>query len=389
MWIHRRAVAELERLLKAFPAVLLVGPRQCGKTTLAHATKRDWTFLDLERAADYALIARDPEPWFAAHPRHVVIDEAQRAPELFPFLRHWIDRDRRAGSFLLLGSASPRLMREVSESLTGRMGILELTPLRFDELAGARGAEDRWFWGGFPPVLAEPDPEARIRWLEGYVRTLLETDLPSLGWSLPANALRTLWAMISHVHGAALNMSDLARSLDVSSPTVARYLDALEGAFMIRRLRPHLANVAKRLTKTPKIYIRDSGILHRLAALESPDDLAVWPRRGASFEGAVVEELIARASDRTVRPYAAYWRTATGDEIDLLLGTERRFFPIEIKAGVAIDARDLAGMRRGMTDLGLKRGWVVTGGGERRDLGGGLEAVPWPELARGAVELPF
>jgi uncharacterized protein len=280
-------------------------------------------------------------------------------------------------------------MREVSESLTGRMGVVELTPFRCDELAGRAGSADRWFWGGFPPVLAEADSASRVRWLESYVKTLLETDLPSLGWDLPAAVLRTLWAMLTHVHGAILNMSDLARAVDVSVPAVTRYLDALEGAFMIRRLRPHYVNISKRLVKRPKVYVRDTGLLHRLAGLEAPADLTVWPRRGASFEGLVVEELIARAADRLVRPYAAYWRTATGDEIDLLIGTERRFFPIEVKAGVAIDARDLAGMRRGMSDLGLKEGWLVTGGGERRTLGGGIEAVPWPEIADGSAALPF
>ena len=389
MAVQRKALVELEAQLKSHPAVLILGPRQCGKTTFACAARPHWTRLDLERPADLDAVARDPESYFAEVLRHVVVDEAQRAPELFSFLRHWIDKDRRNGSFLLLGSASPALVRGVSESLAGRVGHLELTPFRADELDDAQARADRWFFGGYPPVLLEPDPAARIRWLESYIKSLLETDLPALGLRLPALALRTLWTMLTHVHGGLLNAAELGRALDVSSPTVARYLDALEGTFMIRRLRPHFANVSKRLVKSPKVYVRDTGLLHRLAGLDSPAALATWPKRGASFEGMVIEELIARAADRIVRPYYAFWRTATGDEIDLLIGTESKLFPIEIKVGVNVDARDLAGMRRGMADLGLSRGWVIVGGGERRPLGGGIEAVPWTDVVSGAAPLPF
>lgn len=389
MGVRRKVLVELEAQLRAHPAVILLGPRQCGKTTLARAARPSWTHLDLERPADLAAIRDDPEAYFSAVPRQVVIDEAQRAPEIFAFLRHWIDRDRRNGSFLLLGSASPALVRDVAESLTGRVGHVELTPFRADELEDPAARADRWFWGGYPPVLLEPNHDARVRWLESYIRHLLESDLPALGLRLPALALRTLWTMLTHLHGGLLNAAELGRGLDVSSPTVARYLDALEGTFMIRRLRPHFANVSKRLVKSPKVYVRDTGLLHRLAGLDRPAALASWPKRGASFEGMVIEELIARASDRLVRPYAAFWRTATGDEIDLLIGTEAKFFPIEIRAGVNIDARDLAGMRRGMNDLGLKHGWVIVGAGERRALGGGIEAVPWPDVVSGAAPLPF
>jgi predicted AAA+ superfamily ATPase len=342
MPVQRKVLCALEAQLRAHPAVKILGPRQCGKTTLARAARPAWTHVDLERPADLAAITRDPEAYFTAVPRNVVIDEAQRAPELFAFLRHWIDRDRRNGSFLLLGSASPALVRDVAESLAGRVGHLELTPFRADELDDARLRADRWFWGGFPPVLLEPDHGARVRWLESYVKSLLEADLPALGLRLPAVALRTLWTMLTHVHGGLLNASELGRSLDVYSPTVARYLDALEGTFMIRRLRPHFANVSKRLVKSPKVYVPDTGLLHRLAGLDAPAALATWPKRGASFEGMVIEDLIARACDRLVRPYYAFWRTAIGDEIDLLIGTESKLFPIEIEVGVNVDARDLA-----------------------------------------------
>ncbi|MBD3162000.1 MAG: DUF4143 domain-containing protein [Candidatus Eisenbacteria bacterium] len=377
----------LKQLLKGFPAVLVVGPRQCGKSTLVRHVLPGWTHLDLERPADAAVLATDPEGFFEANPRQVVLDEAQRIPEVFPLLRYVIDRVKSKGRFVLLGSASPDLMRSVSETLAGRVSVLELTPFHASELAGRSRSSDRWFWGGCPPVLSLRGARARADWLSAYVSTFLERDLPALGLSLPARRLRQLWTMLTHVHGNLLSISDLARSLAVSSHTVTRDLDVLEGGFMIRRLQPFHANVRKRLTKRPKLYVRDTGLLHFLAGLRGKRELETWPKRGHSFEGLVVEELIGQAGRRLTRPEFHFWRTQAGAEVDLLISTGRRLIPVEIKFGAVVDARDLRGLQSCMEDLGLKRGYVVCTGKERRKLNPRIEIVPWEDVVAG--RFPF
>ncbi|HEU4343255.1 MAG TPA: ATP-binding protein [Candidatus Binatia bacterium] len=367
--------------------MLLVGPRQCGKSTLARHVFPAWTHLDLERPADLSILAADLEGFFDAHPRSVVIDEAQRLPEVFSVLRFAIDRGRGNGRFLLLGSASPALMRSVSETLAGRVAVLELTPFLASELARTARATDRWFWGGFPPVHGLRNSRARAEWLNGYVSTFIERDLPALGLGLPARRLRTLWMMLTHVHGSLLNVSDLARSLAVSSHTVTGDLDVLEAAYMIRRLSPYYANVQKRLTKSQKLYVRDTGLLHFLAGLRQSRELTTWAKRGASFEGMVIEEVVALAARRLVRPGIFFWRTQAGAEVDLLIVEGRRILPIEIKLGAAVNQYAVAGLRQCMKDLGLRRGWVVTTARERRHLSPSIEIIPWAEIASGGIEL--
>lgn len=384
--VPRLLAARLRALLSRFPAVLLYGPRQCGKSTLARTVLHNWTFLDLERPLDMASLTADLEGFLQAHPRHLVLDEAQRLPALFPALRSAIDRGRGNSRFLLTGSAGPALIANASETLAGRIGILELTPFLPSELPRPPLAKDRWFWGGYPPVLSRRTHAARHDWLDSYVSTYLERDLPSLGVRLPAPRLRSLWTMLTHVHGNLLNVADLARSLIVSSHTVANDLDVLEATFMIRRLPPFFANVHKRLSKSPKLYVRDSGLLHFLAGLRSPVELTTWPRRGASFEGLVIEELCAWAARRFVRPGVFYWRTQAGAEVDLLLVDGRRIIPIEIKLGASFDPRSIAGLRQCMADLQLARGYVVTTGDERRAIGRGIEVVPWRDVLQGKLE---
>jgi hypothetical protein len=387
-WVDRKAAARLRRLLAAFPAVLVYGPRQCGKSSLARSLLPDWRHVDLERPADAALLAADLEGFLGRYPRRLAIDEAQRLPALFPALRHAIDRAPGNGRYLLTGSASPALLANASESLSGRLGLLELTPFRAVELAGTpAAAAERPFWGGYPPVLARRNARARGEWLDAYVSTYLERDLPSLGVRLPPQRLRRLWTMLTHVHGNLLNVSDLARALGVSPHTVAGDLDVLEATFMIRRLQPYHANVQKRLSKSAKLYLRDSGLLHFLAGLRAPAELETWPRRGASFEGMVIEELGAWAAERFVRPGIHFWRTQAGGEVDLLIEAGRRLYPVEIKLGAAVDPRSLAGLRQCMSDLSLERGFVVTTGGERGGIGKAIEILPWRDIAAGRVDI--
>ena len=386
-YIQRLCIDRLHSLLKSFPAVLLVGPRQSGKSTLVHHALPEWTHLDLERPSDLALLTADLEGFFDVHPRAVAIDEAQRLPEMFNALRYVMDRSKGKGRFLLLGSASPALMRSVSETLAGRVALLELTPFLAGELAGTARSADRWFWGGFPPIHGLRESRARSEWFNSYVSTFLERDLPALGLGLPARRLRTLWTMLTHVHGNLLNVSDLARSLAVSSHTVAGDLDVLEGAYMIRRLQPFHANVQKRLTKSSKLYVRDTGLLHFLAGLRRPQELTTWNKRGASFESLVVEELAALAAHRLVRPEFFFWRTQAGAEVDLLIREGRRILPVEIKIGAAVDHYAVAGLRQCMKDLGLNRGWVVTTAQERQQMSAGIEVIPWADVASGRIEL--
>lgn len=385
-WIGRSQAKRLAELLRSFPAVLISGPRQCGKSTLVRTLYPGWRHLDLERPADFDALSADIEGFFRANPRRVAIDEAQRLPGLFPALRHLIDRSPGKGRFILLGSASPALVRSVSESLAGRIGLLELAPFSAAELADTRHREGRWFWGGFPPVHGLRGARARGSWLDSYVSTFLERDLPALGIRLAPQRLRQLWTMLTHVHGNVLNVSDLARSLTVSHHTVADHLDVLEGAFMIRRLPPYFANVQKRLTKAPKLYVRDSGLLHFLAGVREPRELAGSPLRGRSFEGLAIEELAALAAERAVRPELFYWRTHAGGEVDLIIREGLRVVPIEIKLSSAVDRHGVSGLRQCMSDLGLTEGYVVSNTSEPHSIGEHIRVVPWAHVVDRRVD---
>jgi predicted AAA+ superfamily ATPase len=388
-YLARGAEARLSQLLRTFPAVLVVGPRQCGKSTFAQHALPGWARLDLERPADAAIVAADIEGYFEAHPHRLIVDEAQRLPTVFPALRYLLDQSPARGRYVLLGSAAPPLLQTAAESLAGRLGLLELTPLTSRETASTTYRSHRWFWGGYPPLIRLRSRRARTDWLDAYVATFLERDLPALGITVPASRLRLLWTMLTHVHGNLLNVADLARSLSVSSHTVNASLDVLESTFMIRRLRPYFANVQKRLTKSPKLYIRDTGLLHALAGLREPHELSTWARRGASFEGLVIEELVAQAQLQAPGAECYFWRTQAGAEVDLLLVSGRRRLPVEIKLGSTVDQYALAGLRQCMKDLSLKHGWVVCGATERRTVGRGIEVVPWSDIAAGRVELPL
>ncbi|MBI4249846.1 MAG: ATP-binding protein [Elusimicrobia bacterium] len=386
--VRRSAQARLAFLQRIFPVVTVIGPRQCGKTTLVRGELPKWRCLDLEKPRDWNILTADPEGFFADNPKQVIIDESQRYPPLFPFLRHVVDLDRRPGRFVLTGSAQPSMIRQAGESLAGRVGILELTPFTAQELA-ARPAwlAQRWFWGGFPPLYQLRTAAAKREWLESYITTFLSQDLPGLGVTVAPARLRRFWSMAAHLHGQILSLSELARAMDLSYHTIAHYLDILEGAFVIRRLKPYHANVGKRLVKSPKLYIRDTGILHCLLGLRSPADLEGWPGIGASFEGLVVEELAVRMGI-VGGGSMFYWRTQAGAEADLILEVGRKRLAVEIKTGQGLDPRRLAGLKSCMADLELRRGVVLYGGAERLKLGHGIEAIPWRDVERGGKIWP-
>lgn len=335
--IERRIEAKLRHLVDESPAVALLGPRQVGKTTLAIniGETRPSIYLDLESEADRAKLS-EPELYLASHDdKLVILDEIHRLPDVFQILRGLIDRNRRvgrrAGQFLLLGSASIDL-KQSGESLAGRIAYLEMQPV--DGLEVPEEALERlWLRGGFPDSFLASSDRGSMRWRQDFIRTYLERDIPLLGPRIPAETLRRFWTMLAHHQSGLLNAADLARSLGVDGKTVASYLDLLVDLLLVRRLEPWHANVGKRLVKSPKVYVRDSGIAHALLGLGSAEQLLGHPIVGASWEGFVIETLIASSPDGTV---ANFYRTAAGAEIDLLLTPPgEKPWAIEIKRSLS------------------------------------------------------
>ncbi len=361
MW-HRLHAGRLVALARQFPAVLILGPRQVGKTTLARAAFPRAPYLDLEQPGLRQLFTDDPQ--FQIESRRpqagaLVLDEVQCVPAVFPTLRGLIDQQRRKmGRFILLGSAQPTLVRHVSESLAGRVGILELDPLTVAEAAPGspkRRWTDLWLRGGFPDALRGDFRD----WWENYLRAYLERDLPQLGVQADPLFLRRLLTMLAHAQGGLINASSLGASLGVSHHTIGRHLDILEQTFLIRRLPPYFRNVGKRLVKSPKVYLRDSGLLHHLLNLETLEEVRDHPVHGASWETFVLEDLIRREKLRHPHAQFYFWRTADGAEIDLVIerGSER--VAVEIKVGRGDKAHVARVMERAMTDVGAKAGWIL------------------------------
>lgn len=368
----------LRELLGTFPVVCILGPRQCGKTTFAKTVLPRWRYLDLEKPSDLAMVTDDPESQLQKWERHIIFDEAQRVPTLFPVLRSFIDQDRKQnGRILLLGSVSLGLVQNVSESLAGRVGFLDMTPFCLLE---APKEELLWTQGGFPDAYLQRDDAKRLDWFEGYTRTFLERDLRLLGVDVPAAQMRKLWSMLAHLHGGLWNASMVASSLGVNYHTVNRYTDILEQTFLVRKLKPFFINIGKRLVKSPKVYIRDSGLLHYFLGIQNAEALEGHPKRGSSWEGFVIEQIVTCASlrDRGVEPF--FWRTATGEEVDLLLKIGKRLIPIEIKTQKSPQRGDLGGLFPCLSDLGLEEGYVVRPQGESYSLGGGVRVLTLQEL---------
>jgi len=357
------------------PVVLLAGPRQCGKTTLAREflSPDDVGYFDLEDPADLERLA---EPMTALRPLAglVVIDEVQRLPNLFPALRVLADRRPLPARFLILGSASGDLLRQSAESLAGRLERVEIAPFSLPEL-GAGSLETLWQRGGFPPAFLAQGDEDSLAWRGNFIQTLLERDFPTWGVRTPASALRRFWALLAHYHGQVWNAAEPARALGISQTAVRGQLDLLSDAFMLRQLQPFHANLAKRQVKAPRIYLRDSGLLHALLGIRTARDLLTHPKCGASWEGFAMEQAI-RAIPHDE---AWFWSTHQGAEVDLLLRQGSRLLGIECKRQDA--PRRTRGMTIAMEDLALDRLYVLYPGTKRYTIGGNMEVLPLERLS--------
>lgn len=378
---YRRVIEALDRQA----AVGLIGPRQVGKTTLALeiGERRDALYLDLEASADRSKLA-DPALFLQRYEdRLVILDEIHRVPELFQELRGLIDqgrrRGKRTGRFLILGSASIDLLRQSGESLAGRIEYVEMEPLDVLEVGNDPDDLNRlWVRGGFPDSFLASSDAASFAFRRNFIRTYLERDVPQFGRRIPSETLERLWTMLAHGQGTLLNASKLASGLSVSAPTVASYIDLLVDLLLVRRLRPFHANTGKRLVKSPKVYVRDSGIVHALLGIDGYNDLAGHPVVGASWEGFVIENLLAAAPPRT---NASFYRTSAGAEIDLILELPGKhgLWAIEIKRGLS--ASPTKGFHNARADLTPSRSFIVYSGAERYPLSEEVEVIGVAEMA--------
>ncbi len=380
---HRLA---LQAKFLHFPVVAMLGARQVGKTTLAKQLAKEWEgpshHFDLEDPDDQARLG-DASFVLRGLKGLVVIDEVQLRPDLFPLLRVLADRSDTPAKFLLLGSAAPELLKATSETMAGRVIFHQLDGLEWSEVApvvevsSSKWMDERWLKGGFPRSFLAKSMGVSRGWRDAFIRTYLERDLPQLGINLPALTLRRFWSMLAHYHGQTWNGSELARSLGVSDKTVSRYLDILEGTFMAFRLLPWHANVGKREIKSPKVYVSDTGLLHSLLGIASPEDLLAHPKCGASWEGAIISELHYRFDMQ--KGEAFFWGTHSGADLDLLFvrGCTRLGFEIKLTSSPKVTAS----MRTALDVLGLEHVYVMCHGqGAPRELARGITAVPASNL---------
>lgn len=358
--IKRLKTQHLIDILNYFPVLGIVGPRQVGKTTLskliADTVNKEVIYIDLENPKDQAKL-NDPILFFENNENKcVILDEIQRMPELFPILRSMIDQNRVAGRFMILGSASPDLIRDSSESLAGRIAYEELYPFNYLEVSEAIELNDHWIKGGYPDAILAPNDKIRNVWIQNFVQTYVERDLPLLGLNIDRKIIKNLWSMTAHINGNVLNMSNLGKSLELSSVTIKKYLNFLEEAFLIRQLQPFSINLKKRLVKSPKVYVRDSGVLHYLLDIVDMDKLAGHPGVGGSWEGYVIEQICQVVGD-DYDPY--FYRTQEGAECDLVLVKSNiPIYGIEIK--YTSSPKLTKGLRNSFSDLKTKKNFIIT-----------------------------
>ena len=373
---RKAALEEIRSTMKSYPVTALIGPRQCGKTTLARQVvgAGGERYFDLEDPVSQRRLA---EPMTALRSLRgpVVIDEVQRQPDLFPVLRVLADRRPVPARFLVLGSASPELLRQGTETLAGRIGLIEMRGFSLAEV-GVDRLRKLWWRGGFPrPFLARSEAESRT-WQENFIRTFLERDIRQFGVDVPPAVLRRIWMMLAHYHGQIWNASEISRSLGEAHTTVKRHLDLLTGAFVVRQLQPWFQNLGKRQVKSPKVFLRDSGLLHTLLGIPSFQLLEGHPKLGASWEGFVIEEAIRIVGDRN----AYFWATQSGAELDLLVNKNGKKYGIEVKYN---DAPGITkSMRIAQQDLKLDKLIVVYPGERRYALAWKVEVVPLAQLVQ-------
>lgn len=382
MLIPRPTVlAQITQALTIHPIAALLGPRQCGKTTVARmfSAQQPSTYFDLENPVDARRLSA-PLTVLQALSGLIIIDEVQRQPELFELLRVLVDRPQNSARFLLLGSASPQLVHAAAESLAGRIGFVDLTGFDLTEVDSAQ--RDRlWLRGGFPRAFLADDDTASMIWRQDFIRTFLERDIPQLGITIPAETLRRFWTMVAHYHGQTWNAAEFARSLGASEVTARRYLDILAGAYMVRILPPWYENLGKRQVKSPKTYVRDSGILHGLLQLETLSDLQAHPKLGASWEGFAIEQIIGLLGTRDVY----FWATHGGAELDLLMHLRGKRYGFEIKYADAPGTT--RAMQTALHDLALEHLWVVYPGQQEYALDERITVLPLDALPRLAATL--
>ena len=372
-------ITALKKLLKANPIVAILGPRQCGKTTLSHQFSSHWpsdvTRFDLENPRD---IERLQNPLLALEAAKglIIIDEIQRSPNLFPVLRVLADRSSKI-KYLILGSASRDLIRQSSESLAGRISYMEIGGFSLKHV-GARNTEKLWIRGAFPRSFLASNETASYQWRQDFIATFLERDIPQLGLNIPAKALGRFWRMLAHYHGQIFNASEIGKSLELSDHTAQRYLDLLSGTFMVRQLRPWHYNTKKRLIKRPKIYFRDTGILHSLLSLEAKRDVLSHPKLGASWEGFALEEAIRLIQLKENEVF--FWGVHTGAELDLVFEKKGKLYGVEVKYTQAPSLT--SSMRFAATELSLKHLWVVYPGREEYPLSRNVTVMPLSGLEK-------
>ena len=373
-------IDDVERLLRQFPVVGILGTRQCGKTTLARQIAAARTgvteHFDLEDPVDRNRLT-DPTLTLGPLRGLVVLDEIQRVPELFPVLRVLADRKPRHARFLVLGSASPHMLRQSSESLAGRIAYMELEGFSLSEIQ-TQHMNKLWLRGGLPPSFLAKNSKESVAWRRAFVRTFLERDLPQLGVRTSSTTLERFWSMLAHYHGQIWNSSEFARSFGVSDQSVRRYLDLLTSTFVVRQLQPWIANIKKRQVKAQKIYMRDTGLLHSLLGIESQRDLERHPRLGASWEGFALHTVLnlLHVDSRD----CFFWATHRGAELDLLVRRGRKLMGFEFKRSSAPSLT--RSMRTAVADLGLTRLVVVHAGKQCYPLAKGIDAIPLDQLAQ-------
>ena len=383
--ITRKALFSVQQAIKRQAAVALIGPRQVGKTTLAHAISETMPslYLDWESSEDRNKLAEPALFLNLYQDKLVILDEIHRVPELFQSLRGLIDQGRReghkTGRFLILGSASMDLLRQSGESLAGRIAYIDMGPFDIREVEDNREAHDAlWLRGGFPDSYLSEDDQQSLAWRRDFIRTYLEREIPQFGPRIPAQTLERLWTMLAHNQGSLLNASKLAAALSISSQSVTRYIDLLADLLLVRRLEPFHTNIQKRLVKSPKTYVRDSGLVHALLGIPNRNALAGHPVVGMSWEGFVIENMIAAAPEGTK---ANFYRTAAGAEIDLILELpDGELWAIEIKRGLAPKLEK--GFYNAKADLNLAKSFIVYSGTDRYPVAEDVEVISVAEMAQ-------